>query len=93
MFDGTQVVSIGILRGTGDTRTPLLVNIVGYWLIGLPLAAFLGLRTGLGPTGMWWGLVAGLAVVAVIVGLRVRVRLRGEVRRLVVEAAEGPAPL
>ncbi|HEY6222709.1 MAG TPA: MATE family efflux transporter, partial [Gemmatimonadales bacterium] len=85
VFDGTQVVSIGILRGTGDTRTPLIVNVVGYWLIGLPLAASLGLETTLGPRGFWWGLVAGLAVVAVILVARVRIRLRGELRRLVVE--------
>jgi len=79
------VVSIGILRGTGDTRTPLVVNVVGYWLIGLPLAAWLGLGTALGPRGFWWGLVVGLAVVALILVARVRVRLRGELRRLVVE--------
>ena len=85
VFDGTQVVSIGILRGTGDTRTPLVVNVVGYWLIGLPLAAWLGLGTALGPRGFWWGLVVGLAVVALILVARVRVRLRGELRRLVVE--------
>jgi multidrug resistance protein, MATE family len=85
VFDGTQVVSIGILRGTGDTRTPLVVNVVGYWLIGLPLAAYLGLGTTLGPQGFWWGLVAGLAVVALILVARVRARLRGKLERLVVE--------
>jgi MATE family multidrug resistance protein len=85
VFDGTQVVSIGILRGTGDTRTPLVVNVVGYWLIGLPLAAYLGLGTALGPQGFWWGLVVGLAVVALILVVRVRQRLRGTLQRLVVE--------
>lgn len=87
VFDGTQVVSIGILRGTGDTRTPMLVNILGYWVIGLPLAAFLGLHTGAGPAGMWWGLAAGLAIVAVVLLGRVRARLRGSLSRL---ALEGP---
>jgi len=86
VFDGTQVVSIGILRGTGDTRTPLVVNVVGYWLIGLPLAAYLGLGTALGPQGFWWGLVVGLAVVALILVTRVRARLRGKLERLVVES-------
>ncbi|HTH63520.1 MAG TPA: MATE family efflux transporter [Gemmatimonadales bacterium] len=87
VFDGTQVVSIGILRGTGDTRTPLVVNVVGYWLIGLPLAAYLGLGTALGPQGFWWGLVVGLAVVALILVARVRARLRGRLERLVVESS------
>jgi MATE family multidrug resistance protein len=87
VFDGTQVVSIGVLRGTGDTRTPMLVNILGYWMIALPLSAWLGLYTPAGPVGMWWGLVAGLVIVALILVTRVRVRLRGQVRRLEVETA------
>jgi MATE family multidrug resistance protein len=87
VFDGTQVVSVGVLRGTGDTRTPMFVNILGYWIIALPLSAWLGLYTPAGPAGMWWGLVAGLVIVALILVTRVRVRLRGEVRRLEVETA------
>jgi MATE family multidrug resistance protein len=91
VFDGTQVVSIGILRGTGDTRTPLVVNVVGYWLIGLPLATYLGLHTAAGPAGMWWGLVVGLAVVAVILVLRVRLRLRGSMARVRVDTVPSGA--
>ena len=85
VFDGTQVVSIGVLRGTGDTRTPMIVNVLGYWVIALPLSAWLGLRTPAGPQGMWWGLVAGLVVVAIVLSIRVRARLGTEVRRLEVE--------
>ena len=85
VFDGTQVVSIGILRGTGDTRTPLVVHAIGYWAIGLPLAAWLGLHTPAGPAGMWWGLVAGLAVVATVLVMRVRRRLRGALQRVVID--------
>jgi MATE family, multidrug efflux pump len=76
-----------VLRGTGDTRTPMLVNILGYWVIALPLSAWLGLYTPAGPSGMWWGLVAGLVIVALVLVTRVRVRLRGEVRRVEVETA------
>lgn len=85
IFDGTQVVSIGILRGTGDTRTPLLVHLVGYWAVALPLATWLGLHTAAGPAGMWWGLVVGLAVMAAVLAIRVRWRLRGPLRRVVVD--------
>ena len=67
----------------------LIVNVVGYWLIGLPLAAYLGLGTAAGPAGLWWGLVVGLAAVALILVVRVRMRLRGTLERLVVE---GGAP-
>lgn len=85
VFDGMQVVSIGVLRGTGDTRTPMIVNVLGYWVIALPLSAWLGLHTAAGPQGMWWGLVVGLVVVAIVLSLRVRVRLRRDLRRLEVE--------
>ena len=91
VFDGTQVVSIGVLRGTGDTRTPMFVNVLGYWVIALPLAAWLGLHTRAGPVGMWWGLVVGLAVVALILVSRVRSRLRGELLRLVMDGAPAGA--
>jgi MATE family multidrug resistance protein len=91
VFDGTQVVSIGILRGTGDTRTPLFVHVLGYWAIALPLATWLGLHTAAGPAGMWWGLVVGLAVMAAVLVVRVRGRLRGPLQRVVVDHPVGEA--
>ncbi len=87
VFDGIQVVSIGILRGTGDTRTPMLVNILGFWLMGLPVSWWLGVRLQRGPAGVWWGLTLGLIVVGAILFLRVRSRLRSDLQRLVVDAA------
>lgn len=82
VFDGIQVVSIGVLRGVGDTRTPLIVNLIGYWLVALPIALGLGLGLGYGPRGLWWGLVAGLVAVALILVVRVRVRLWRALERL-----------
>jgi MATE family multidrug resistance protein len=64
LFDGTQVVLTGALRGTGDTRTPMLANLVGYWLLGLPLGALLCFERGAGVPGLWIGLCTGLIVVA-----------------------------
>ena len=82
VFDGIQVVSIGILRGTADTRTPMLINVLGFWLIGLPVGMWLGIRQQLGPSGLWWGLTTGLVVVAFALLLRVRHRLGSEVGRV-----------
>jgi multidrug resistance protein, MATE family len=85
VFDGLQVVSIGLLRGLGDTRTPLIVNVLGFWLLGMPVSLWLAFRLNYGPRGLWWGLVVGLAVVALALLWRVRIRLREEVRRLVID--------
>ena len=82
VFDGLQVVRAGVLRGIGDTRAPLVFNLVGFWLIGFPISVGLGFFTAAGPLGLWWGLVAGLAVVAIFLVLRIRRRLRGELRRV-----------
>jgi MATE family multidrug resistance protein len=85
VFDGIQVTSIGILRGLGDTRTPMISAIAGYWVLGLPVSLWLGFTLGHGPTGLWWGLVLGLAIVATFLIFRVRWRLRQPLRRLRVE--------
>lgn len=82
VFDGIQAVAAGILRGVGDTRAPLLVNLVGFWLVGVPLSVFLGFKTGLRAAGLWWGLVAALAAVALFLLARVRVRMRRDLGRI-----------
>ena len=85
VFDGIQVVSIGILRGVADTRTPMLVNVLGFWLVGLPVSAALGFAAGGGPRGLWWGLTVGLMLVALVLIWRVRRRLAGEIARVVID--------
>lgn len=82
IFDGIQVVAGGILRGLGDTRSPMIINAIGFWLVGIPAGLFLGLRAGLGAPGLWWGLVCGLASVAVILLGRVRRRFRSRIERV-----------
>ncbi|MFL6280090.1 MAG: MATE family efflux transporter [Vicinamibacterales bacterium] len=65
LFDGVQGVSTGVLRGLGDTRTPMLWNLVGHWFIGLPLGYTLCFVAGFGVVGLWWGLSAGLMICAI----------------------------
>jgi MATE family multidrug resistance protein len=85
IFDGLQVVSSGVLRGAGDTRAPLVVNIVGFWFIGLPTSLTLAFRLDYGPQGLWWGVAAGLGAVAVFLLSRVAWKLRGEIHRVEID--------
>ena len=85
VFDGTQVVSAGVLRGAGDTRAPMVIGLVGFWLVGIPVSLLLGIHGDVGPRGLWWGLVSGLAAVAVILLGRVRHRFGRELRRVEIE--------
>jgi MATE family multidrug resistance protein len=66
LFDGVQVVTTGALRGTGDTRTPMVANLVAHWLVGLPVGYALCFWRGQGVVGLWIGLCLGLVVVAVL---------------------------
>jgi MATE family multidrug resistance protein len=70
LFDGIQAVASGALRGAGDVRFPFLANVAAHWLIGLPVALILGFGLGLGATGLWWGLTAGLVTVALLLAAR-----------------------
>jgi len=66
LFDGVQAVATGALRGLGNTHTPMLVNLVGHWLMGLPVAYVLCFQRGLGAQGLWMGLAFGLIVTGVV---------------------------
>jgi multidrug resistance protein, MATE family len=85
VFDGVQAVASGLLRGLGDTHAPMIVNLLGFWLFGIPVSVYLGLNSPLGAVGLWWGLVVGLAAVAFFLLLRLRRRLRRGVRRVVID--------
>ncbi|MBC7580752.1 MAG: MATE family efflux transporter [Tardiphaga sp.] len=64
--DGAQSVASGMLRGLQDTRVPMIFALVGYWGFGMPLGLLLAFRLGFGSVGIWIGLAAGLAAVALV---------------------------
>ncbi|MDN2496475.1 MATE family efflux transporter [Nocardia nova] len=65
-FDAAQNIGNGLLRGIKDTRAGFRLSLVGYWIVGLPTALLLAFPLGLGASGVWWGLTAGLAATAVL---------------------------
>jgi MATE family multidrug resistance protein len=70
LFDGVQGVAGGALRGAGDVRFAFLANVVSHWLVGFPIALVLGFALEWGARGIWYGLTAGLVVVAVVATIR-----------------------
>jgi len=84
IFDGTQVVAAGVMRGMGSTRPAAWLNFVGYWLVALPIAWWLT-RRGAGLEAIWWSLCLGLVLVAG--GLVMWIRARGPGR---LASAAGP---
>jgi multidrug resistance protein, MATE family len=66
LFDGFQVVATGALRGAGDTRTPMICHFTGYWVIGLPLGAWLCFDRGMGARGLWIGLSLALIIIGIV---------------------------
>jgi MATE family multidrug resistance protein len=80
LFDGIQTVATGALRGAGDTRTPMLCHFTAYWIIGLPLGAWLCFRRGWGAFGLW----AGLSLALILIGIVLLFAWRRTVNRLMV---------
>jgi len=72
IFDGIQTVCIGALRGLGETRVPMFANLVGYWVLGLPLGFILCFVLKWGIYGMWIGLTLALIIISMTLLLRWR---------------------
>ena len=66
LFDGTQAVATGVLRGIGETRMPMIVNVIGHWVFGLPVGYALCFQFDWGVAGLWVGLSIGLVLTAVV---------------------------
>jgi len=70
IVDGIRVTAAGALRGLKDTRVPMFMTLVAYWFIGLPIGLVSALVLDAGPKGLWFGLIAGLAAAATLLGWR-----------------------
>lgn len=70
LFDGAQVVGLGILRGMGDVNVPTFITFIAYWVLGLPIGYYLGITQGLGANGIWYGLTLGLLFSALLIFIR-----------------------
>jgi multidrug resistance protein, MATE family len=89
LFDGLQTVATGALRGAGDTRTPMLCHFTAYWIIGLPLGAWLCFRRHWGAFGLW----AGLSLALILIGIVLLFAWRRTVRKLMQTSIQNPVPV
>ncbi len=70
LFDGTQVIGLGVLRGMGDVSIPAIITFIAYWIIGLPVGYFLGMKLRFGASGIWYGLTLGLMMASLMLYFR-----------------------
>ena len=78
LFDATQVAAAQALRGLKDVRLPMIITGIAYWIIGFPVAAWLGLYTDTGAPGVWYGLLSGLVAASVLLVWRLWVLTVGD---------------
>ncbi|WP_297335528.1 MATE family efflux transporter [Algoriphagus sp.] len=70
LSDGVQVVGLGVLRGMEDVKFPTWITLLAYWVLGLPLGYFLAFELEMGAVGIWYGLLIGLSITAVVLFYR-----------------------
>lgn len=73
LFDGAQVVGLGVLRGMGDVNIPTLITFLAYWVFGLPVGYYLSIYLEMGVYGIWFGLTLALLVTSILLFYRFNV--------------------
>lgn len=73
LFDGMQVIGLGVLRGMGDVNMPAFITFLAYWILGIPVGYLLGITYHMGANGIWYGLTLGLMVASLLMFFRFQV--------------------
>jgi Na+-driven multidrug efflux pump len=68
--DGLQVSGLGALRGLKDTKVPMYITVIAYWIVGMPLGYTLGITLNGGARAMWVGIICGLTAAAILLNAR-----------------------
>lgn len=74
--DGVQVVLSGVMRGLNETKIPMILGLISYWVIGLPIGAFLAYQRGMEARGLWIGLAIGLTCMCICLIMFYKNRVR-----------------
>lgn len=76
LSDGAQVTLLGLLRGINDTRVPMMINAFSYWAIAFAAGYYSAHHLGWGAKGLWGGLILGLTIAAILLSIRLRIRIK-----------------
>jgi len=76
LFDGLQVVMLGILRGLADVKVPMFLAFIAYLCIGIPVSWVFAFPLNFGPSGIWFGYLVGLGVAGILFNFRFRKNLK-----------------
>ena len=74
LFDGLYMAGAGALRGLKDVNAVMWISVLAYWVVGFPVAWILGVNWG--PTGLWYGMVVGIGLTAILLGWRFELKSR-----------------
>lgn len=66
LMDAWQVSAAGCLRGMQDTKGPMWITMLAYWIIAFPVGIYLARYTDMGAAGVWTGLIIGLTIACVL---------------------------
>ncbi len=76
LFDGLQVICLGILRGFADVKIPMFISVFSYVIVGLSVSYVCAFPLGMGPEGIWYGFLAGLVFAGSLLALRIKMNIR-----------------
>ena len=92
VMDGVKIVGEGALRGLKEMTSPMVISALSIWLVGFPAAWLLGIYWDVGPAGLWYGMVLGMAVAAMLMSVRFLTRANHLVRSQVVAESDSSNP-
>lgn len=78
LMDAWQISAAGCLRGMQDTKGPMWITMIAYWVIAFPVGVYLSRFGDMGAAGVWVGLIVGLSVACLLL----LARLYGNNKRL-----------
>lgn len=89
-FDAVQVACNQLLRGLKDVTATMIITGICYWIIGFPVMLYLGLKTQIGATGVWYGLLVALIAASIVLGIRLALLLWRDHQRMPRPSAQAP---